>query len=223
MLFNSVSELLLSLGGSAAIILSFAKIFEKILIDQVSKRTASKLELEFETLKSNQRVTLEELKAKANINIKDREIFNTISLDTYQEFFKKRIEVYKKIVEWKNVFIGGLQEDFLVEYTESYGEIYNSGYVELRELLTQNQLYISNDLDECFQKLRNKAAEYLKRIEYQEMLMERGENNRDVYGEKIADIYHDFAKDTYSLMDAILEQINKDISNIRSRVEVDKA
>lgn len=84
MLFNSVSELLVSFGGSANIILSFAKIFEKLLIDQVSKRTESKLKLESETLKSNQRVTLEELKYKANINIKDREIFNTISLDTYQ-------------------------------------------------------------------------------------------------------------------------------------------
>ena len=79
MISEEVSGLLLSLGGSAAVLLAFAKILEKILIDQVSKRTAASLNQELEILKSKHTTALEEFKAKSNASIKERESFNTIS------------------------------------------------------------------------------------------------------------------------------------------------
>ncbi|EPO0023451.1 hypothetical protein ACT5DM_001025 [Vibrio alginolyticus] len=222
MISEDATSLLFSLGGSAAILLAFAKIFEKILIDQVSKRTAASLNQDLETLKSKHTNALEEFRAKSAVSIKEREAFSTISIDTYQDFFKKRITTYQSLLNWENDYTEDMLEDFLAEHTDSSGERYFKAYQELREILIKNRMYISNDLDEKFQKLRHSAAEYTKQADYHEAMSESNGVDPQEYWQDISDIYHDLSAGTSEMMADIIKQISIDISKIRSRVEIDK-
>ncbi|WP_412513653.1 hypothetical protein [Shewanella indica] len=223
MISEEVSALLLSLGGSAAVLLAFAKVLEKILIDQVSKRTAASLNQELEILKSKHTTALEEFKAKSNASIKERESFNTISIDTYQDFFKKRISTYQSLLDWENEYTKDMLEDFLAEHTDSFGDRYFYAYKGLREILIKNQMYISNDLDQKFQKLRHAAAEHTKKADYHEAMSESHGVDPQDYMQDISDIYHDLGTGTSEIMNDILQQIAKDVSKIRSRIEIDQA
>lgn len=223
MISEEVSSLLLSLGGSAAILIAFAKVFEKILIDQVSKRTSASLNQDLEILKSKHTNALEDFKSKSNIAIKEREVFGSISIDTYQDFFKKRIATYQLLLNWEDTFSKEILENFIIDETDSYGDKYFSLYVSLREILIKNQMYISNDLDNKFQKFREAAAKYTKNAEYHECMSESHGVDPQQYLQEISEIYYDLAKDTGLLMGSIRQQITMDISKIRSRVEMDKA
>lgn len=218
----NVSELLLSLGGGAAIILAFAKFFEKILIEQVSKRTAASLNQELESLKSKHTMVLEAFKLKSNASIKEMESFNTISIDTYQDFFKKRISTYQSLLDWENDYTKDMHEDFLAEYTDDFGDRYFSAYMGLREIVIKNQMYISNELDNKFQSFRLAAAEYTKQADQHEAISESHGVEPQEYHEEISKIYHGFAINTHKIMDEILQQISVDVSKIRSRTEIDK-
>ncbi|WP_417877143.1 hypothetical protein [Vibrio sp.] len=222
MISEEVTSLLLSLGGSAAILVAFAKVFEKILIDQVSKRTAASLNQDLETLKSKHTNALEEFRAKSAASIKEREVFSTISIDTYQDFFKKRITTYQTLLNWENDYTEDMREDFLAEHTDSYGDRYFKAYQELREILIKNRMYISNDLDQKFQKLRHSAAEYTKQADYYEAMSESNGVEPQDYLQGISDIYHDLGAGTSEMMDDIIMQIAIDISKIRARIEIDK-
>lgn len=220
---EDVSSLLLSLGGSAAILLTFAKTLEKLLIDQVSKRTTARLNQDLETLKSEHNRALEEFKAKSTASIKEREIFSTISIDVYQDFFKNRITTYKSLLDWKNECTKDMLEDFTLEYTERFGDKYFFCYRRLREILIPNQMYISNDLDQKFQKLRHAAAKHINNAEYYEcMASSEGVEPQD-YMQKVSEIYDHFSSETFEIMNDINKQIDIDISKIRSRIEIDKA
>ncbi|MCX2758889.1 hypothetical protein OQJ65_22435 [Vibrio sp. Sgm 22] len=223
MISGTVSSILVSLGGSAAILLAFGKLFEKLLIDQVSKRTAANLNQDLAILKSKHTNSLEEFKAKTATVLKERESFGAISTELYQIFFKKRIETYQLLLNWDNEYTKDMLEDFSLALTDAYGDKYFKAYSDLREIIVKNKLYISNDLDIAFQKFRYSAADYIKKADEHEVMSEAHGIEPQEYFSEVSEIYNSFAFGTNDLMEEVIKQISIDVAKIRSRVEVDKA
>lgn len=215
-----VGPLLASLGGASLIIAAFAHFLGKIWTDRIAKSASAKFNSELEILKSNNALALEEFKTKSVLSLKEQESFTGISQEFYQDFFKERVETYLELLEIKNKHIENMEEEFLTEIYEGWGVVYHSTYTDLRKLMIEKQLYISNDLETAFSKLRTSASEYIKEAG----LIEAQTHNHDEprwENKELNAIYEKFAKETSDKMDVVLDKIGLDVSKLRSRIEID--
>lgn len=217
-----VGTVLTSLGGATVIVTAFAHFLGKIWLDRITKQNSAKFNAELEVLKTNNTILVEDFKSKGSIALKENEQFALISQSTYQNFFEKRITTYQKLLNIKNKHINEMEEDFLTEECESWGDVYHSTYQEIRALIIKNQLYISNDLDSIFTRFRSKASEFIKEADMVEAYA-YDSDNPPYENEEIKAVYLKFASETHDIMKSVLDQIGQDVSKIRSRIEIDKA
>jgi hypothetical protein len=217
-----IGSVLASLGGASIIIAAFAHFLGKIWFDRISKQTAAKYAAELFKLKSESEIALENFKVKADFELKDRADFNGISMDIYQDFFNKRVKTYLSLLKIKNQYIEKMNEDFLTEEIECWGDAFYSTYKNLRKLIIENQLYISNDLDNKFIDLRMKAAEFIKEADRTEGYgLGVGAHYQDIQDNQ-SKIYDDLARDTHPEMTEFFNQLSLDVSKLRARIEIDK-
>lgn len=219
MYLEFVATLFASLGGASVIVAAFAHFLGKIWIDRISKENSSKFNTEMERLTANNTLVLEQFKTKSALGMKERESFAEISQEFYQDFFKKRVEAYQKLLQLKNDYITSMEEEFLTEELENWGGVYHSNYTLLRKLMIENQLYISNELEELFGDLREAASEYIKEADLVEAHT-YDPDNPPWENEHVNAVYDKFARETTKNMNAVLEQIGLDVSKIRSRIEI---
>jgi len=215
-----VAPILASLGGASLIVAAFAHFLGKIWIDRITKSTSARFNSELETLKSGNKLALEEFQAISSLALKDRENFAGISEEFYQEFFKKRVETYQCLLNIKNEYISGMEEEFQTELHEDWGNIYHSKYTAIRKLIIKKQLYISNDLDKLFSELRVAASEYIKEADFVEV---NSYNPIEPHAgnDQLNEVYDKFAKETSEKMNKVFKQITIDVSKLRSRIEID--
>jgi hypothetical protein len=216
-----VSTFLTSLGGATVIVTAFAHFLGKVWLDRITKQNSAKFNAELEVLKTNNTVVVEDFKNKSNILLKNNEQFALISQNTYQTFFEKRITTYQLLLKIKNSHIKEMEENCLTEEFEAWGEVYHSTYQKIRELVIENQLYVSNDLDNLFSEFRSKASTFIKEADMVEAYNYNSET--PVFDKmQINKVYLEFANKTHETMKSVLDQIGIDVSKIRSRVEIDK-
>lgn len=215
-----VAPLLASLGGASIIVAAFAHFLGNIWTDRISKSTSAKFNSELEALKASNTLALEGFKTKSTLALKERENFAGISQDFYQDFFKQRVETYQKLLNIKNEYIAGMEEEFMTDELENWGSVYHSKYVSLRKIMIENQLYISNELEKLFGDLRTSASEYIKEADLVEMHT-FDPTNPPWENEHVNAVYDKFAKETSDKMGTVLEQIGSDVSKLRSRIEID--
>jgi len=217
-----VGTVLASLGGASAIITVFAHFLGKVWADRIAKQTIAKYDQELENVKSNNTRALEEFKRKSESDLKEREHFSGIYIEVYQEFFKQRVATYTKLLELKNHYISEMHEDAITEETESWGDAYYASYKALRKNLIENQLYITTELENKFHKLRMEAAKFTKEADLAEgYAIGSGASSWEA-DEQRSPVNDKFAKETSSLMSDVLEQIDSDVSKLRSRIDIDR-
>jgi len=218
-----VGTLLASLGGASLIVGAFAHFLGKIWTDRIAKTTAAKFDAEMESLKSKNKLALEAFKTESNLLLKEKENFAGISLAFYQRFFEKRVETYLELLKVKNEYISEMEEEFITDIHEGWGEIYHSTYISLRKLITERQIYISNELDDLFWKFRAEASEYIKEADLAEAYA-HGDNREPPWeNHQVLAAYDNFARETAEYMKSVMAQISSDVSKLRSRIELDKA
>ena len=217
-----IGTVLASFGGASVIVVAFAHFLGKVWPDRIAKQTAAKFNQDLENLKSKNTYILEDFKKRAESNLKDREYFSGISLEVYQDFFKNRANIYLELLKVKNRYISDMHEDFLTEETERWGHAYNATYVNLRKLIIENQLYISNDLESSFHKFRMDSAKYTKEADMVEGYALGSGAESWVADEKKTEVYEKFANETHELLNKVFLQIDKDVSKLRSRIEMDR-
>ncbi len=217
-----IGTVLASFGGASVIVVAFAHFLGKVWADRIAKQTAAKFNQDLENLKSKNTYILEDFKKRAESNLKDREYFSGISLEVYQDFFKNRANIYLELLKVKNRYISDMHEDFLTEETERWGHAYNATYVNLRKLIIENQLYISNDLESSFHKFRMDSAKYTKEADMVEGYALGSGAESWVADEKKTEVYEKFANETHELLNKVFLQIDKDVSKLRSRIEMDR-
>ncbi|MEZ8168056.1 MULTISPECIES: hypothetical protein [unclassified Vibrio] len=220
MYWDLIGSVLASFGGASVIVMGFAHFLGKIWLDQISKRTAAKYNAELLTLKSKGKLALSSFKTKAAAELKNREEFNGISLEVYQGFFQNRVSTYLKLLKIKNAYTTKMHEDFITEEVEDWGNAYYSIYSSLRDLVIENQLYISNELEQRFSFLRMNAAEYIKEADKTEGYSYGDDSN--VTQERVSKVYKKLASETYQEMEDFFNQLDADVKKLRSRIEMDK-
>ena len=213
-----ISTLLGALGGASILVWGFAHFLGKIWTDRLAKQAAAKYEQEFERLRSTNEMALEEFRRDAESELKDREYFSGISSEVYQEFFKKRVETYLLLLKLKSDYISKMNEDVVVSETERWASAYYISYMSFRTVMIENQLYVSNELEEVFSELRLAAAEYIIDADYTDVL---SQNPMQTEGQKEI-IYGKFAENTSDKMERFLSQIDSDVKKLRSRIDIDK-
>jgi hypothetical protein len=215
-----VAPILASLGGATVIIAAFAHYLGKIWTDQIAKSTSARFNNELEQLKASNTLALESFKMRASLSLNERENFAGISQKFYQQFFNKRVETYQSLLKIKNDYITGMGEEFLTDVFEREGAIYYSTYTSLRQLVIENQLYISNELDNSFGVLRLSASEFIKEAD----LVEANTDDPDhppYENQHLEAVYKKLASKTSTDMSKVFEQITCDVSKLRARVEID--
>lgn len=219
------SEILLSilttLGGATVIVIAFAHFLGKIWTDRIAKQTMARYEMELTTLKSQHELVFQDFKQKAEFELKDLELFGGISKDVYQDFFKSRVATYIQLLEIKNAYISDMREEFITEETESWGAVYHSIYARFKKVMTEQQLYISNELDKVFHDLRMKACEYIKEADMAEAHATGA--GSDYPWEASEDALNKLVNETSKLMSEVIKQIDADVSKLRARIDLDKA
>ncbi|MGY3886979.1 hypothetical protein [Aeromonas aquatica] len=222
MYLETAASILASLGGASVIIAGFAHFLGKIWTDRIAEQTTAKYSQELEILKSKHNFSIENFKKRAESEMKDREQFSGISIEVYQNFFKSRIQTYSELLKIKNEYFTGMNEDFLIELTEEWGHVYITTYNKLKTIIMNDQLYISNDLELKFIKLRSDVAEYIKEADLAKgNSMGAGMSEAEA-NEEISPILDRLAKNTHHLMNEAMQQIESDVRKLRSRIEIDR-
>lgn len=193
----------------------------KVVLKILGKHFDQQFAKELEAIKHNYEVELQKLSIKSAVALKELDQFSSISTETYQEFFKKRMEVYKGLLSINNKFFEQTHEDFKVDETEAWGDVYCDGYHALKKHITENQFYISNELSAQFDKLRKKAARYLISEERAKDLALSSHRSETEVKRAAADQRNILRENTYGIMNKVWEQVDIDVAKIRSRIDLD--
>jgi hypothetical protein len=237
-----------SFGGAAVIVAALARFLGKVWSDRLAKQATSKMkhdlalmkgklqqdlqliktasEKELEHFKYINSRSIEEVKNELEIIKSKNEQFGGISLEFYQDFFNKRVNVYLKLLSIKNKYITEMEEEFITEIHQGWGHVYHSTYVSLRELMIKDQLYISNELESALSLLRKEASRFIKEADFEEAHIYAFENDNDEREyriQKMEEIYNNFATETDPLMRKVMSQIESDVHKLRARIELDGA
>lgn len=220
--WDIVGAVLGSFGGATVIVTALAHFFGKIWADRIATATKAKFEQELEVLKIKSNITLEEFKRRSDAELKDRDNYYGITSEIYQDFFKNRIKTYLKLLEIKNQYISYLYEDFFTEQDGYWGSMYYDLYRSFRNIIIEDQLYISNDLEKKFVELQIEAAKYTKEGDRAEdyAIFNGIPEHHAIEHRESAD--NELADNTYKLMKNFISQIEIDVSKLRSRIEIDK-
>lgn len=225
-----VLQILGSLGGGALIIMVFSSFLSKIWLDRITKQNSLLVDKDLaafknqhiqdlEGLKSLYNSELEDIKQK-NIEIQiDKQNFHQISNSFYQIFFEKRVEVYLKLLRMKNKYIMEMNESLLTDFHEGQPSVAFSIYKEMRLLINAEQFYISTELDKLFLMLRNKSSSFLKDEEMVDATSFDGQDHEQKI-EQYEEVYYRFLIQNAEEINAVFDQIDKDIALLRKRAEL---
>lgn len=225
-----VLQILGSLGGGALIIMGFSSFLSKIWLDRITKQNSLLVDKDLaafknqhiqdlEGLKSLYNSELEDIKQK-NIEIQiDKQNFHQISNSFYQIFFEKRVEVYLKLLRMKNKYIMEMNESLLTDFHEGQPSVAFSIYKEMRLLINAEQFYISTELDKLFLMLRNKSSSFLKDEEMVDATSFDGQDHEQKI-EQYEEVYYRFLIQNAEEINAVFDQIDKDIALLRKRAEL---
>lgn len=225
-------ETLVPLGGAAAVVGVLAAFLGNLWAHRIKHATvaAAQKDLAAVTAKTQQDLAsmsaehtreLEAFKAKAAVALKERDAFAGFSAEFYQQFLSQRVTVYRELLRIGNDYRKRMDESFLRQEFEDWHEEYVSIYQEMLKMVTENQLYVSNEAEASFHRLRVAIAPHLNEAERAEAYAlghgaDHGEAN-----EARADHEQAALRETVDLMTEFFDQVRRDVAKIRSRIEMD--
>jgi hypothetical protein len=214
-------DVLTKIGGATVVIGGLAALLGKLWLDRQAKTLTAKFDADMEQLKSSNVKALEDFRASAAFALKEREFFSELSSDFYKGFFAKRVEVYQELLRLANDYIVQMDEDFLAEELEAHGERHVRSYKVFRACILENQIYVSNGLEKAFRELRAAISPILLRADRDEAWV-HGLNGdlEDVLNAR-RDHEQNALRLTHDLMTKMLDQLTRDVSKMRSRIDMD--
>ena len=212
------AEFLASIGGAVVILWALGTFLGKVWAERIARQTVHKFEVEIQTLRSSSEAALEQVRMLNQMTVEERQSFHQISQRTYQNFFEKRLSAYKQILALHHKYVTELGEDFLIEEIETWGDEYLKHYSALKDIVGENQLYISANLDEKFDQLREKHNEIYRSNEREASYLQS-----DPYqAERASELNNSLYGATYPLYEEFSKQLKEDVKGLRSRIDLDK-
>lgn len=223
-----VDNIILSLGGTVVVTAALSTFLGKIWSTRIINREKAKLDSEIQTIKDNGAKDLASLKSTFDIELLRRDQFHELSKSTYEKIFDKRVEVYTELLELRLVFEKFRNEDGSFRFinpTEGYHQRFN----DIRQAIEKNRLYITNQLAEAYDNWYREAAQYIRQIdeiEYEEVSCAVGPSDINTMQrilERQESVIEGLVTKTFIKMDTLINQIEKDVSLIRTRMAVNVA
>lgn len=212
-------ELIISWGGNAVLVGLVAYI-GKIYLERIGREEQAVIDERLKHLEQDHEKILN----------KD-EHFHQVTLDTYQEIFKKKIEVYDELTRLKSLYINHNSivislrnnKDFRNEqyYDSSKGIECYSLLLEMYAYTIKNQLYISTKLLEKFTEWMNKKND-LHATYITETLTHVNEENIENYvGDNLKATMIEFDGRSTHILEEIINdtftQIDEDIKFVKDK------
>lgn len=216
---NFWQELIIS-WGSNAILVGLIAYVGKIYLERIGRNEQAAIDERLKRLEQDHEKLL----------TKD-EYFHQVTLDTYQEIFKKKIKVYYELTRLKSLYINNTSIIVSLRNNKGFSdkEYYDSNKgIECYSLLLEmygytlkNQLYVSSQLLDSFSNWMNKKnalhAEYIV-----ETLPDINDENIESYvGENLKAVMLDLeGRSTYILeenINKIFVQIDEDIKFVKDK------
>jgi len=231
-LLESLLKTIAPLGGAAAVVGAFAAFLGSIWAHRIKQATVTaaqkdvaaitaKAQQDLASLSAEHTRVLEAFKAKAAMALKEREAFAGLSAEFYQQFLSQRVAVYRELLRIGNDYRKRMEENFLRQEFEDWHEEYVSIYREMLDTVAENQLYVSNEAEASFQRLRVTIAPHLNEADRAEAYaLGHGADHAEADRAR-ADDEQRALRETVKLMDEFIEQVRRDVAKIRSRIEMD--
>lgn len=202
---NLFGAVIVTLGGSSAIVFGLSSWIGKIWATKLMEKDKSKYTKEIETLKN-------ELQTKMT----KMEHFHKISEQTYQSLFNAKIATYNDLLYEKTEYYKIINEDEAFEMMDYPPEVYYDFFVKIRKIIDENRLYISNELSDKYDVLYYKIAPYIRKLGLDEYHAEANNVPPHDFQEST---YHDMVSNTSKESSEVLDQIDIDVKQIKSKIE----
>mgnify|MGYP001131642173 CR=1 FL=1 len=210
-----------SIGGATVVVGALSLFLSKVWAERIKSAAIAKFDQEFEVLRAANIQALENFRVKSAAVLKERETFSSFSATFYQGFFEKRVAVYEELLSLINVYTTKMNEEFLTDELEIWHEHYVSSYKSIRTCVIKHQLYISNQAETAFRNLRTAIAPYLSAADREESMRMSLDEDIETLQEARRGHEDEALRKTSGLMGEFISQIQKDVSLMRSRIEVD--
>jgi len=209
---NLMGAIIVTLGGSTVVVFGLSSWLGKIWADRLMEKEKAKYTQEIEKLKH-------ELETKI-IKI---EHFHQVSESTYQELFKKKIEVYNKLLHEKIEYFKIIHEDAGFELQDYPLEVYHNFYSKTKSIINDFRLFISNELSDKYDELYFKTSPYIVKLGIEEYYVEMSQLSSEeahyALDSKQQSIYREMITDTSKEMEAFLNQIDEDVKQLKKKME----
>jgi len=202
---NLFGAVVVTLGGSSAVVFGLSAWIGKIWANKLMEEDKTRYTKEIETLKN-------ELQTKMT----KMEHFHKISEQTYQTLFNAKIATYNDLLYEKTEYYKILNEDETFEMMDYPPEVYYDFFTKIRKIIDENRLYISNELSDKYDKLYFKIAPYIRKLGLDEY---HAESNNVPAHDFQKSTYHDMVSKTSKESSAVLDQIDIDVKQIKSKIE----
>ena len=163
---------------------------------------------------------LEELRKKLETTIKEMEHSHQISQKTYQNLFEKKIEIYQLLLQEKVEYLKVINEDPRYEYEGKPKSFYNLTFKKIKNIISENKLYISNALAEKYDILYNKNLPYMNQLAQDELYDDLDKGSRSLVNDE--PIYEKMYSTTSADMQSLFDQIDDDIALIKAKIDLDR-
>lgn len=170
---------------------------------------------------------LEEIKAKLQKETISLQQLNSISQPALEKIFSKKIEVYTELSKIKNEFVRYKNESHelaVLDDLENITDRFNDYFERCRNIIEINKLYVSSELSKKYDEWYQRAYPY-----YQESEIDGYEVYSSSWGKAEDAVNAHFAslsalskmiEKTMPQMEAIFAQVDHDIAQIRSYVDL---
>jgi len=207
--------------GLGAVIVGISGWFGKYLSSRLLESYKTKSLMDIEALKMQYQEELRSLDEKFQLKLLKAENHLQISKSTYELLFDKKVLAYKELMELRLKYYRFKNESVLVEEDPADAiEIYYTYFIQCKTLLENNALYISPELATRFSNWMVLATECFKQesidgYEVHGLAHTNEENAQNVYFAQFP-ARNALVNQTQGLMEEVFEQIDIDLSAIRS-------
>lgn len=167
------------------------------------------------------------LGAELDKEISDRQNLHAISRPTFERIFSKKVEVYTELSKIRNEFVRYKNESHELEHGDLFEDVttrFSSFFARCREVIEENKLYISSELADRYDAWYGVAHPYYKQsvldgYETYQSLPDDDDGKMHVYYSELGAI-SEMIDQTRPQMEAIFAQVDHDIAQIRSYVDL---
>ncbi|MGO3344840.1 MAG: hypothetical protein ACTIM4_07895 [Marinomonas sp.] len=216
-IINNIPESI-TLGG---FIIGLSGLFGKLLSSRLIEGYKTQSLKDIEGLKNVYQKDLRNLDEKFQLNLLKVENQLQISKSTYELLFDNKVSAYKLLVELRLKYFRYKNENAMVEEDPADAiEAFYTYFVQCKTLIEDNALYISPQLSIRYDEWMEKATKCFKQestdgLEVHGLAYTQHENGENIHNAQFP-ARNALVNQTQELMENIFEQVNADLSIIRS-------